>query len=310
MSVKRRKLIIGSRGSRLALWQAEEVRRLIPVESEIKIIKTSGDRFLDVPLQGSLEKGFFTKEIEDELLSGTIDFAVHSLKDLPTEQPEGLEIAAYLKRDAVCDVLIAPPIWLDENAAFPLKDGCDVGATSLRRQALLRTFAPRAKAKTLRGNVPTRIEKLRGGEYGAIILSSAGIKRLSLDLSGLAAFELNPEIWIPAPGQGVVAVETASVNEAAKRTLESLDDRPTRLAAEAERRVLKNFGGGCHSAFASYVKDCGGVFKAFVGLELDGKWLKAAVEGSLNKINEFGPTMTSEFKPLSPDGIKVWTRLS
>jgi len=158
--------------------------------------------------------------------------------------------------------------------------------------------------------VPTRIEKLRSGEYGAIILSSAGIRRLSLDLRGLAVFELDPEIWIPAPGQGVVAVETASRNEAAKRELERLDDQPTRLAAEAERRILKNFGGGCHSAFASYAKDCGGIFKAFIGLELGGEWLNAETQGSLERIMEFGPAMTGSFKPLVYEGAKIWTRIS
>jgi hydroxymethylbilane synthase len=201
------KVVIVTRGRDLSRWQANEAARLIPAPTEMAIIETSGDRFQSAALQGQLEQGFFTKEIEKRLLAGEIDVAVHSLKDLPTQLVDGLTIGAHLPRAAVSDLLIVSPEWHDAGHQVPLKDGTEVGAMSLRRQALLRQYCPQAGAVMIRGNVPSRIERCRQGEFGAVILARAGVERLGLKLDGLLAFELNPLFWPPAPGQGVVAVE-------------------------------------------------------------------------------------------------------
>lgn len=243
---------IGTRGSALALWQAKTVQAMLDVPCQLVIIKTSGDRFQDIPLQGQSQTGFFTKEIEHRLSQGDIDMAVHSLKDLPTASHPQLVLEAYLPRAAANDVLLIHPDWHDANALVPVKPGCKVGATSLRRQALLRLYGPQAQPTMLRGNVPTRIDKCRSGQYGAIVLAQAGVERLEIDTAPLVMYKLNPEIWLPAPGQGVVAVQARRSHSQLLPHIAALDDPLSRDAVTIERQLLAHFEGGCHTAFGAY----------------------------------------------------------
>ncbi|MGE5693499.1 MAG: hydroxymethylbilane synthase, partial [Candidatus Zixiibacteriota bacterium] len=183
-------LKLGTRGSELAIFQARAVQKEIGeklgLASELVVIKTQGDKKLETSLEELEGKGFFTKEIEDALLCGEIDAAVHSLKDLPTQQPAGLEIAAYLKRDDPRDLLLIHPEAFDPSAEVPVKCGAKVGTSSLRRKAQLKALRPDFELEDLRGNVPTRIKKLREGKYDAILIAKAGVDRLHLNLDGLA----------------------------------------------------------------------------------------------------------------------------
>ncbi len=277
---KARRPVIGSRGSRLALWQAEHVAALIPGGAETRVCKTSGDRLLDQPLQGQLEKGFFTKEIEELLLAGAVDLAVHSLKDLPTELPDGLVLAAVGARAAASDLLLVRPEAVDESRPFPVRPGARVGATSLRRQALLRRAAADVEAAVLRGNVPTRVKKLRRGEYEAIILARAGVERLRLDLHHLAAYELNAELWLPAPGQGTLGVETRKGDDAIRALLAAFHDEPSWRAAALERELMSRFEGGCHAAFGAWAVVGDGETRVLVGHEdAAGDWKAAEASG-------------------------------
>lgn len=287
---------IGSRGSQLALWQSKEVQRRLSVPCTISVIKTSGDRFLNIPLQGQLEKGFFTKEIETALLAGEVDIAVHSLKDLPTDCPAGLRIGAYLTRAPVADLLLIHPDWHDPDAPMHLKNGTRVGATSLRRQAFIRLFNPQVFPDMLRGNVPTRVGKCIAGEYGAIVLARAGVQRLQLQTAPLIAYALNPELWLPAPGQGAMAIEMRQHDAAVDEALSPLDDDETRQAVELERRLLANFGGGCHTAFGALAQKNNDTWTVNVGLETPEGWLDAVFSGTKEALAAVGPAHLEQFK--------------
>lgn len=253
--MKKNKIIIGSRGSDLALWQANYVKKKLQelqVEAEIKVIKTSGDIFLEKSLQQGLDKGAFTKEIEEELLKKEIDVAVHSLKDLPTEMPTGLQLTAVSEREACADLLLVHPSATEQSNPLPVKENSIIGATSLRRQSLLRKFAPSLKAKMLRGNVPSRIKKLRDGQYQAIILAEAGIKRLKLVLDDLIVYRLNPLLWLPAPAQGVLGLQSRIDDVSANELLQTLHHPDTFTLVNIERQLLRHFEGGCHSAFGAW----------------------------------------------------------
>jgi len=263
----RKKIRLGTRGSALALWQAHAVASALGADCEIAVIETSGDRFLNVSLQGQVEKGFFTREIEAQLLSGLVDVAVHSLKDLPTGNPPGLVIGALLERAPVSDLLLVRPDWLDPDRPLPLRPGCRVGATSLRRQALLAAHAPGCEAAFLRGNVPSRVRKCLEGQYGAIILARAGIGRLQPDMGALRVYELDPEHWLPAPGQGAIAVQVREEDAATRARLQALDHEPTRRAVEIERGLLARFEGGCHTAFGAWARPAGEGWEVRLGLD-------------------------------------------
>lgn len=305
-------LRIGTRGSALALWQAREAAARLGVPHELVTVETTGDRVLDEPLQGRLEKGFFTREIEERLLSKEIDVAVHSLKDLPTESPQGLVVAAYLPRACVEDLLLVHPDWHEplgegegEEARLPLREGCLVGAGSLRRQALLAAWAPGARVGLLRGNVPTRIRKCVEGGYGAIVMARAGIERLEADLGPLKAYELNREIWLPAPGQGAIALQAREGDETTLALLARADHGPTRQAVAVERNLLARFEGGCHTAFGAHAEPLpDGGFQVRVGLEVEGwGWVQASFAGSQEECLRQGPkTLDHEFCPETLDG--------
>jgi hydroxymethylbilane synthase len=226
-------IVIGSRGSQLALWQARHIAALLKVETRLEIIKTTGDKIQDVPLSQVGGKGLFTKEIEEALLDHRIDLAVHSLKDMPSELPSGLTLAAIPEREDPRDALLGAP----------LKDGARVGTSSLRRSVQLKSMHGELSIESLRGNVDTRIRKLDEGQYDTIVLAAAGLRRL-----GLAdrISELIPiDVMIPAVGQGALAVETRDDHGEAQRIAHTLEHQPSRLAITAERAFLAVFGGGC-----------------------------------------------------------------
>jgi hydroxymethylbilane synthase len=242
-------LRIGTRGSRLALTQARWVQaalqRLCPELSvELVTVRTTGDRFLDAPLSTIGGKGVFVKEIEDALTAGRIDCAVHSMKDVPTELAPGLVIGAIPPREAAHDVLIS-------RARVPLAElprGARVGTSSLRRMALLRAQRRDVEVQALRGNVDTRLRKLDGGELDAVVLAAAGLHRLGITRPGAVA--LDPEDFIPAIGQGALAIETR--DDATRTPLLALDDPETRIAVSAERAFLARVGGSCRTPLAAY----------------------------------------------------------
>jgi hydroxymethylbilane synthase len=260
-----RQYTVGTRGSALALWQTRHVTsRLAPRAGDIveRIITTQGDVNLTERLQGNIEKGFFTQELEAALHRAEIDWAVHSLKDLPTRMPAGLALGAVLERAPAADLLLVREDALDATQRVPVRAGGRVGSSSLRREHLLRRYAPQCQPVPLRGNVPTRVEKLRKGLFEAILLAQAGVKRLGLDLSGLHVLELNPRRWVCAPGQGAVAVQCREGDPEVLALTGSLDHPATRAATAIERDFLKVLEGGCTTPFGCFVE--GGV--AHLGL--------------------------------------------
>ena len=249
-----RALVIGSRGSKLALWQAEAVRqRLLPQNDvRIEIIKTTGDVKND-PLSVIGGKGVFTKELEDALLDGRIDMAVHSLKDLPTILPEGLSISAICEREDPRDALVLRTgVEVEETSLAGLPVGAVVGTSSQRRLSQLKALRGDVVVADLRGNVDTRIRKLDEGQYDAVILATAGLVRLGL-LERISA-RITVAEMLPAVGQGAVAIETLSDNEFAVEATRKLDHGETRLACIAERSFLRRLGGGCQFPIAAHAR--------------------------------------------------------
>jgi len=240
---------IGTRGSDLALWQAHHVGALLSqrhgVEAVFTIVKTAGDRDRTTALHELSGSGFFTKELQRVLAAGDVDLVVHSLKDLPTEEPDGLVLAAVLAREDPADVLLVRPGGAGERA-LGLRAGAVVGTSSLRRAAQALALQPGLAIAPLRGNVPTRLSRLRAGEYDAIILAAAGVNRLACDLSGLAARRLDPEVFLPAPGQGALAVEARTADQKILAAVAALDDRETAATTSCERVLLRLLAGGCH----------------------------------------------------------------
>jgi hydroxymethylbilane synthase len=250
------KLRIGSRGSQLALWQANHISALLRArgdEIEIEIIHTTGDKITDVPLamvgtKGGLGKGIFTKEIEEALAARRVDLAVHSLKDLPTELPPGFEIAAITKREDPRDAFCSRHYAKIED----LPKAARVGTSSLRRQAQLKAVRPDLEIHPLRGNVDTRLRKLEQGEYDAIILASAGLKRLGK--TELVKQIIPSEIMCPAAGQGALAIEIRLGDAATREHLEFLNDPAARAATTCERALLNRLGGGCQVPIGAFAE--------------------------------------------------------
>jgi hydroxymethylbilane synthase len=235
---------IGTRGSDLARWQAQHVADLLrgrwpDLEVAIRIITTTGDRVLDVPLAEIGGKGLFTKEIEDALLGGAVDLAVHSLKDLPTELPDGLALGAVLARHDPLDALIAAP----GSKLASLAPGARVGTSSLRRRAQILHARPDLDVVSVRGNVPTRLRRVDEGAYDAVILARAGVERLGY--ASRIQQILPPEVILPAPGQGALGIEIRAGDERILSILTAIEDRDTRWATDAERAFLGALGGGC-----------------------------------------------------------------
>jgi len=258
VSVSTRRIRIGTRGSALARWQAEYVAaalRTIPglPDPELILIKTEGDRIQDVPLSKVQGKAFFTKEIEEALLRHRVDVAVHSLKDLATEIPSGLALGAVMEREDPRDALLfsstqpsGGPVPSTERAPFSPEDlprGARVGTSSLRRRALLARWRPDLQLTELRGNVPTRIRKLDDGDYDAIVLAAAGVKRLGL-AHRISAY-LPFEYFLPAVSQGAVGVQIREDDSEVAEWVGTLDHSQSRVATTAERALLRTLEGGC-----------------------------------------------------------------
>lgn len=249
-------LIIGTRGSRLALWQAEFVRAQLKekhpqISVELEIIKTFGDRQQNVSLTEIGGQGVFVKELETALLGKRIDLAVHSLKDLPTVLPENLHISAVLKREDVRDALV---VGKESNVSSisGLPENAVVGTSSLRRASQIKNLRPDLNIKDLRGNVDTRIAKLDAGEYDAIILAAAGLKRLGCE-HRITAF-LSFDEMLPQVGQGALAIETRKEDSATNNLVSILNDAETRACVEAERAFLRGLGGGCQFPIAAHAR--------------------------------------------------------
>jgi hydroxymethylbilane synthase len=239
-------LTIGSRGSQLALWQAHWIQARLEAlgqECRLEIIHTTGDKITDVALSKVGTKGLFTKEIEEALLSGEIDLAVHSLKDMPTDLPPGLTLAAIPEREDPRDALIGGRI-------AEIAQRARIGTSSLRRAAQLRVIRPDVAIENIRGNLDTRLRKLDEGKYDAIVLASAGLRRLGWAhrISEL----LEPEVMCPAVGQGALAVETRMDGGVAFQISRRLEHAPSRTAVTAERAVLASLGGGCQVPIGAY----------------------------------------------------------
>lgn len=248
-----RPLRIGTRASALALWQANHVKALLEAEPgaarvELVHIKTAGDLETQVPLWQAGGRAFFTKEIDRALLEGSVDLAVHSLKDLATELDAGLMLAATLPRADARDVFLSR----DGATLAELPPGARVGTSSLRRRAFLARTRPDLRHTELRGNVPTRVERLRQGEYDAIILAAAGLARL--DLSGAITEYLSAQLFPPAVSQGIIGICARAADAATCARLLRLDDREARLAASAERALLRRLEGGCQVPLGAYAR--------------------------------------------------------
>ncbi|MCP5061650.1 MAG: hydroxymethylbilane synthase [Ignavibacteriae bacterium] len=294
--MKKDKLIIGSRSSDLALWQAHFVKKELEKKNknltvEIKLIKTKGDKILDVALSKIGDKGLFTKELEVKLLNNEIDIAVHSLKDLQTEIPKGLKLACVTKRHAVEDVLIARKKRMTIDK---LKEGATVATGSLRRRAQLKRLRPDLNIVELRGNVPTRIEKFLKSDWDAIILARAGVERLKLNKH--ISSVIDKEVMLPAVGQGALGIEIKKTNKFAEKIIQSIHDKNTFAAVTAERVLLKKLEGGCQvpiGAFAELRKN--GLYLTGLVASIEGDiTLSKTMRGSKKNPEELGKKLASD----------------
>jgi hydroxymethylbilane synthase len=284
---------LGTRGSRLALVQCEQVAaalRAHGARTEIVVIRTTGDRLAQVALADFGGKALFVKEIEEALLAGQVDVGVHSLKDMPAALPGGLTLAAFPAREDPGDVLIArgPAGW------DGLPRGARIGTSSLRRRALVLARRPDLRAEPIRGNVETRLEKLVAGSYEAIILAAAGLRRLGLD--PLHRTALGVEEFVPAVGQGILAVEAREADREVLELLRRLDDTLSRSEALAERAFLDRLGADCHTPVAGHARHDGSVLVLTgVVASLDGVTvLRASVAGPPREAERLGTAVAEE----------------
>jgi|CXWL01.1.fsa_nt_gi hydroxymethylbilane synthase len=290
-----RPLRIGTRGSDLALWQSRHVAALLAAlpgapPTELVIIKTEGDRIQDVPLSQVAGKAFFTKEIEDALLADRVDLAVHSLKDLATLMPPGLAVGAVLEREDPRDVLIAS----GGRDLDRLPAGARVGTSSLRRRALLARWRPDLELVELRGNVPTRVERVAEGRYDAIVLAAAGIKRLGL-AGHITAF-LPMDRVLPAVAQGAVAIQLRADDARTRQWVAQLDHATTRAATTAERAFLRRLEGGCQIPVGAHAAIADGrLALAGVVCALDGRRsLESNLEGAVADAEALGTALAEQ----------------
>jgi len=270
-----RKLILGSRGSQLALAQAHFIKDALDsnfgVRVQVKIIKTTGDRFDHLPFDKMEGKGFFTKELEEALLSGQIDLAVHSLKDMMTTLPHGLKLGAVGFREDRRELLIMRKEARVNGGVLPVRPGGVIGTGSLRRKCQIAVCNPSLQVKDLRGNIPTRIKKLREGQYDAIVIAAAGIRRLGLNLTDLDVIYLDPEVFLPAPGQGMLGVEIRYGDHEVDELVGKLGSNEERIEAALERDLLAKFESGCSLPLAVFSRIQGSRYrlKAVLGQRAD-----------------------------------------
>jgi hydroxymethylbilane synthase len=255
---------LGTRGSELALWQANHTKALLEnagYTCELVIIKTTGDVITHLSFDKIEGKGFFTKEIEDALIANTIDLAVHSMKDLSTQSPSTLKIAGISIRQNAADWLLINKNGYSPGEDLFLKSKAIVGTSSARRKSQIQYFNPSVIIKELRGNVPTRIQKLRNGEYDAIVLAAAGIERLELDISDLEVIKFHPREFIPAPAQGVLAFQIRRDDVVMNEVVKYLHSADTLETVSVERKILQLMEGGCQMPLGVYCeKDKSGNF--------------------------------------------------
>lgn len=293
-------MIIGTRGSELAKfqanWVAAKITEKLGVQPEVRIISTQGDRVTDRPLRELEGRGYFTKEIEEALLNRSIDVAVHSFKDMPSRVPDGLAVAAVSEREDPADLLVVRPDSYEEFAGdIPVRSGAIVGTSAVRREAQLRALRPDVQNKDLRGNVPTRVTKLERGDYDAIFLASAGVRRLGLDLSKFVVVRLDPARFVPSPGQGALAIQMRENDPQFSDVHKALNDTLTATATTIERDVQRLFGGGCSLPLG-----------AFARME-DGFWQLTGFWEEANRT-----ALAAEVSGEYPDGLaeQLFSRLS
>lgn len=251
--MNKRSLGIGTRGSALALWQARWVKFVLEQSYpqlcfEMRVIETKGDQILDTALTKIGDKGLFTKEIEQQLLDGQIDIAVHSLKDMPTATPEGLQVAAICQREEPADVLVSK----GQVGLMGLGKGAVVLTSSIRRRAQLLHRRPDVEIRDVRGNIPTRLRKFAASEAEGMVLAGAGLKRLGLE--DCITERLDPEVFLPACGQGALAIEIREEDKEMEAVVSCLNDRASSATARAERTVLAELQGGCQVPIGAYAK--------------------------------------------------------
>lgn len=261
-----KKITIGSRGSDLALWQANHIKKQLEelgAEVSITIIKTQGDAIQHLSFDKMEGKGFFTKELESALLDKTIDLAVHSHKDLETNFPEGLTIAAVSEREDPSDLLLIRKDAVDETQKWEMKENAVVGTSSARRKSQVMRFRPDAEIKDLRGNVPTRIQKLADENYDAILLAKAGIDRLKINLDAFHVVVLDPKEFVPAPAQGVLGLQIREDDLELAEILSELNHPDVRKRIAVERKVLNLMQGGCQLPLGVYCDDEQNVYVSY-----------------------------------------------
>jgi hydroxymethylbilane synthase len=310
---KKYKITIATRGSKLALWQANWVKTEIEkrnpdVEIEIKKIKTTGDKILDVPLAKIGGKGLFVKEIEEALLRKSADLAVHSMKDIPTELPKGLHLAAICRREDPRDALIVRTqnsklkTQNEDIKGFKyLPKGAHIGTSSLRRICQLLNTRPDLRIAQLRGNLDTRIRKLEEGQFDAIVVAVAGVKRLGMTEK---ITEILPtDISLPAIGQGAIGIECRADDEFTNNILKNLNHKETSLCIRAERAFLKKLGGGCQVPIAAYARTTPSepqtsnpklIIEGLVGTISGDTVIRGAKEGTLEKAESLGIALAED----------------
>ncbi len=305
----KKKICIGTRGSKLALWQTNFIKSKIKclfsdLNVDLKIIKTMGDKITDRPLAMVGGKGLFVKEIETALLNKEIDLAVHSMKDMPGELPEGLVIGAIPERENPFDVLISK----DNSLLADYKKGAKIGTSSLRRASQIKYIRPDAEIESIRGNIDTRIQKLKAGDYDAIVLAAAGLRRLG---QGKQITEyLDETIMIPAVGQGALCIETRENDGDIAEIMEKLDHYDTRICVTGERAFLKQIEGSCHIPVACFGKiQNNKVLLTAVVASVDGKALiKEQIISPINKVEHSGQVLADQV--LEKGGRKILEQLN
>jgi hydroxymethylbilane synthase len=306
----RNKVVIGTRASKLALWQAEwikaELERLNPgLDVELNKIKTTGDKILDVPLAKVGGKGLFVKEIEEALLRGEADLAVHSMKDVPTEFPEGLHLAVICEREDPRDAFIAPV----QGSTFKIQSfrqlpaGATLGTSSLRRSSQLLSIRPDLRIVQLRGNLETRFRKLDEGQFDAMILAAAGVKRLGW--AQRITEILDPSVSLPAIGQGAIGIECRTSDEVINSLITPLNHKETSICVRAERALLKRLQGGCQVPIAAHAEIKAGrlVMDGLVGSVTGDRIIKEHLEGNIENAETIGITLGEKLLSMGADKI-------
>ncbi|MDO9556395.1 MAG: hydroxymethylbilane synthase [Coriobacteriia bacterium] len=309
MAAERTQLTIGTRGSKLALWQSNHIKdrleQITGLPVCLKVIKTTGDKILDVPLAKVGGKGLFTKEIEVELIDGTVDLAVHSMKDVPTELPEGLIIAATPTRVDPRDVIVSG----GNHSIDSLPEGARVGTSSLRRRSQLLALRPDVEIVDVRGNLDTRMRKAEDGEVDAVILAAAGITRMGW--GERITHYIDPEQMVPAVGQGAIGIEIREDDGFMQEVCRDLSDPPTLTCVTAERIVMRKLEGGCQVPIGAYCRVVDGdklVMDAFVG-SIDGRTLlRHTLEGSIGEPVVLGEAMVDRLRDMGADAILAQVR--